>query len=267
MTLHVAPTAIDTSGAQSLVTGIRVTWDDIAMGYVAGSRNLTITDYGNFTALPAMVIKSGQQEGGIEETPYTIEMQNVAPFDRLVAGWSMAPVYVEVFECNPISPDLTARILYYGKVTRLRQNEAGSPQVIRFDVMGHRKMCDQVGLGVAATVTCPWVYGDKSCKLIPAELLVTIIDVMGNKCIVSQILPNAMGGYLKLKEMRIGIRNFSGTTLETRQPVPTDLIGQTMTMVEGCDKSLPVCQGYANEINYGGFGYGIPPYNPVFQTG
>jgi hypothetical protein len=49
-------------------------------------------------------------------------------------------------------------------------------------------------------------------------------------------------------------------------PFPTSLVGQTLSVLAGCDHTLPTCKTkFNNVINYGGFMF-VPHKNP-FATG
>lgn len=89
-----------------------------------------------------------------------------------------------------------------------------------------------------------------------------------------------VGGYLLRGGLAISIRDWfwnatanSGTTTFVLSKFPPKhwqydpLVRNEVVLVPGCSKTVAACRQRNNEINFGGLGYGIPAYNPIFEEG
>ncbi len=87
-----------------------------------------------------------------------------------------------------------------------------------------------------------------------------------------------VGGFLVRGGLSISIRDWfwnsqanSGTTSFVLSKYPPKhwaydpLKRNEILLVPGCAKTVEACRQRNNEINFGGVGYGIPAYNPIFE--
>lgn len=281
-----AATSKDLNASSQIVTALLVEWggDDPdrnifanKVGYVNGNvtQNVFRADLGMFTALPTLEIDLKKQHGGIDDSPVEVRMSINTPFDIPAAGIVSQPLWASVYEWDPTNPDTTLSILYRGRVARMTVNPNGLADVIDFKIEGNKAGLKEVLVGIPALTTCPWTLGDKTCKvnLAPLREVQTIGNIVGKTVTLNALTTQTSRywerGYVRYEKQRIGIRVYDGgLTLETYIALPVSLIGSDIELTPGCDKTITTCRArFDNEELFGGFGYAIPAYTPIFEGG
>ena len=180
----------------------------------------------------------------------------------------------------------TVLIPFSGRVMRAIRNVGGRAKRVRFSAESMKSRLD-IPLGLPCNHHCPWSFMGRGCSVqgggsargpqLTTERRVTTIQAINGKTITVDTYGALSGsksfqfGYIERNGVRIGVQDWdSGTPNELvlRQQPPATWLLQGITMVPGCDKTIETCRGaWANEDNFGGIGYAIPAYNPMFEDG
>lgn len=280
----ISGSSLDMHAASEIVTAIKFFWggDDPAVlensiGYVAGTNDVNISSFsiGDLLAMPEIQVDMGKQQGGSKDSPVDVEMKLVDPITEIVAGYMYQPIWCSIFEFNPSDPDNTCRQMFYGKISNVIINKNGRADVISFRVNGNKYQLDRVILGLRASTNCQWTLGSDACDIDLTALYETpeITAVDGRTVTVDALTTTTsrywQGGWMRFEKMFVGIRSYTGgLTFETFRPINPGMVGETITMAPGCDKTIDTCRSrFANENRFGGFGYAIPAYTPIWENG
>ena len=143
-----------------------------------------ITFEGNvFTALPALEINYGKQDGGTRDVPAEIVSRIVDPIDKM--GGTFPPVAVVIRELKPGS-DATAQTMWGGKILRVAYNQNGNADTAKLIVSGHKADLN-ADLSYVFGRYCPLIFGMSPCgfDLDAARELGTVTAIAGQKVTVS----------------------------------------------------------------------------------
>lgn len=167
-------------------------------------------------------------------------------------------------------------VLFEGRVSKVVRNHAGRTDAIAVYVQSTRARL-KTALGLVATDQCAFPFGDqKTCKVAIGPLqnngTMTVVGI--DATITGATVPGSSpqrdnyyrGGYVKKDDLRILIRDWvytSPTIFRLTQVPPAAWAGATVQLTPGCDKSRISCRDrWNNEVNFGGFGYAMPAYDP-----
>lgn len=237
-----------------------------------------VANTNTFTSDPTLEIKSGELTGGVEDRPFMVTMDaSLPPNDTLMTFGAHAPVTVTIYECSPSDVASTLRTLWKGGIGKKVKNPSGRRDLIRFEVQGLKRNLE-ISLGMMATTTCNWRYGNDECGLTPNtetgditlnhDGIATRIDVTWDVGTPDESNDLWRRGHVEYDGLRILIRksNEDGSFDLARVP-PPEWDNQNVTFTEGCDGTIAVCRLRNNESQFAGFGISIPARNPVFQSG
>lgn len=99
----------------------------------------------------------------------------------------------------------------------------------------------------------------------------TITSILGNAIGVSGIGAAPAGrysrGYLEFQGLRMLVLNHDTTSsMKLIEEPPPEWMGAAVSCIPGCDKSKAICiSTFANIVNFGGMGYGIPRIHPIYE--
>jgi hypothetical protein len=244
-----------------------------------------------YAALPKLaVVELPANTGVLEEGTLKLEVpvDAHALFAALVSGEKHSPVYATLRQVNePLQDDGGADevlvLCLMWRVGKATKNPTKKRGVVRLEATGPKAHLADA-LGMPALYQCAWQLFDQGCGL---ETLsdntgtLTAIDGTDNKKVtitgVSVTVPGATPGktfhrgYVERDGMRLEIRDWSSgasTTFHLERKPPAAWVGQTVTVVAGCDKAIETCRGrFANEERFQGCGYAMPDRQPNFETG
>lgn len=242
-------------------------------------------DSKTWVATPQMSITFPANTGGLEEGSLELDMvaNATAVLATLVTGEPCAPVYVTITRVSaPLAEDGGTTqyhvLTYLWRVTRAKTRK-GSTKLTAISLKSELR----VSLGVAANYHCGWTLFGAGCALTAisdTSATLTTIDASDDKKVtitgVSVTVPGATPGktfhrgYVERAGIQIPIRDWasaaSTTFYLTRRP-PSSWVGQTVTVVPGCDKTVETCRArYDNESQFSGLGYGITSHHPVHDV-
>lgn len=258
-----------------------------AHGTLAALTHHRYTDYSSdvvgpdgetYTSTPTMVVGKIKLSGALEDPPVKITLPSDSFTDRLAGGYAHAPVAVTVFEVleDQGRSSKEALVLFMGKVSRTRKNPSGAAGQVEIEAKNHKADLD-VPLGIVIGNQCPWTFGDRGCGIDAIALAETgTVDSIDRKSLTlasppATITPDKYWhrGYVELNGLRIGIRDWSAATSHVFQlvrDVPPDWLNEDVTIVPGCAKTYEDCNvKWSNAARFGGAGFAIPPYHPVFE--
>lgn len=125
--------------------------------------------------------------------------------------------------------------------------------------------------GVVCTEQCGvFKFGDKICGKTPAQESAVIDSIDGTTVTLTGALSGSdwlyNGGYIEYNELQIKIQYWeSGDTLYLTSRPPDSWIGETITVIEGCDRTLTSCRRKSNESNFFGLGYSMVDFNALSE--
>jgi hypothetical protein len=179
---------------------------------------------------------------------------------------------VGIREFVPSDVSNTIRNLFFGQVTKVHANRNGRSGMRTLTVSDIKAGLD-VPLGVSATTTCAWTFGDKSCcKDISSLASLRQITIGAQNAVtLSGSAPGREDyfhrGYLEFDGCRIMVRSANYLSLTLVRTPPPEWQGMIVRCMPGCDKSSTCCDEKWNNINrFGGFGFHMPAYHPNMET-
>lgn len=241
---------------------------------------------GQFLSRPALDIDVPKNVGTFSEEVCTIKIPDDAFVDRFTDGLPTSPCSVTVEEVTlpiVIGESATKLTLFTGKVTSTIRNKDGRSGARLFKAKSWKAFF-KMRMGMPCDHQCPFIFKGLGCESgtvagggpsVGASQTRTVLSIEGHKVTVSVGLSPPRDnyynkGYVTKDGINIDIREFDGAVDDavlylTRQP-PTDWLGASIVVTPGCNKSVENCRDWGNEGNFGGIGYGIPAYNPLFEN-
>lgn len=197
----------------------------------------------------------------------------ISEADIMAGLWDYATV--EVFIVN--WADLTQGALY------LRKGELGNVKINRSSFIAEmRGMMQRLtnNLGEITTPTCRAIFCDARCGLNAVTYTVsgTITSVSSNRIIADSSRTEAdhyftYGMITFTSGDNIGlsmeIKNYvlTGGSIEMVLPLPYAIaVGDTYTMIAGCNKTITKCVSFSNAVNFRGEPH-VPGVDKLFQYG
>lgn len=156
---------------------------------------------------------------------------------------------------------------YLYTATKNPKNQFGLTRLVYRDICSY---FDRPA-GISCNAQCMRVFGDSGCRMIPLGETVTCSAVAGNKITISRPFVDSDQQYVRGKIQYAGmsftIKKWeSGYLITLVQPPPESMAGESVTLIQGCDRSLESCLSYDNETNFLGCGYKMVPYSPLSET-
>ena len=216
------------------------------------------------------------------------EIYNGAPHGPISVVVSCGYNDLEAFPNFPSTGN--SLCLFRGYVVSARFNIDGNPNLVMLKCSTFKQVKLAAKMGFAANPQCFWTFREAStCKVVLTGLMsgakagpasAVISSITGKSIIVvygpaftAPVDKYFHRGYLNVKSVSIGIRDWniaSPTQFDLVSALPASWVGEAVTIFPGCDKTKESCIArWNNEERFGGFGYGIPNYNPglEFPTG
>ncbi|MEK7425260.1 MAG: phage BR0599 family protein [Actinomycetota bacterium] len=233
---------------------------------------------------PSLAVKLPQNSGLFEDGLCEIELPNDAFSNRLTDGHPTSPTRVEVVEMTrPLEggPTATRLMLFVGDVVSTIRNAGGNSRMRKIKALPVKQFLD-IPMGMPANHECGYTFNGAGCNppgvgaggpVGGVSTSRVILSIEGKKVTLTSGLTGTdrhpwQRGHISLDGIIVEIRDWDSVAADvlylTRQP-PTYWVGQTIFVEAGCDKSVERCRLWDNEQNFGGPGYAIPAYNPVFE--
>jgi hypothetical protein len=264
------PTAICLALTYDLGTGDQVD------RYTSAATAIAITGDGTYASDPSLSVDLGEQSGRGEVEPVEVRMRATQePWATIATAEPFPAVSVIISEVEIDDPDATQRILARGTLQRTIVNPGGQPGLVRAEIHGPRGALMDRPLGVSATTTCPWRFGDAACGVDTAALTesATVDSISGLSVTLTGLTTTATTGYWRRGIIRrgglsIAIRAYTtGSTMTLDRPAPSSWDGQAVEVVPGCSKEIGQCRDrWSNEARFGGCGFAIPARDPRYGS-
>lgn len=241
----------------------------------------------SYFAEPRMEVTVPENTGTVTDDELQIGLPLDAGFvTMLTAPTAFSDTFVKVTEITRPLISLGAsasKVLFTGKVTRVVRNFQGRSNYAAIFAVP-RKGRLEFPLQPPTTHQCNWQVFKAPCGAAQAafEHLAEIDSLDGLVATASSATLSSKSGsddrywhrgFLEKDGLRIYIRDWDGSVDKTlfrlAAAPPADWIGgeDTVTFVAGCDKTIETCRARFNqESNFSGIGFGIPPYNPNFES-
>lgn len=214
-------------------------------------------------------------------------------------AWPITRVRVREIQMSP-SDGSEERMLYLfdGTLSRATRNPSGNPNIVELECAWEKTQLDGRRFGIAAFESCSWVYGGEGCRKRILQYPQTISNY-GNaynwhyvrlsnfggatatlvadsgstteQQAIVQGIDKWSDGFLESEGLRIGIREYRPSTplfLLERVPPPSwdyAISGRVLKLFPGCKRTPKACEERENVANFGGFGWGMPAYNPMTE--
>lgn len=238
-----------------------------------------------FTSVPAMEVDLPELNGTFERAELEITMPLDTFTDRASKILPHSPIFVKVEDVTRgtiIGSSASELTFFRGRVVDTVRNKDGKPGIMSFKCLS-RKSRMNVPLGLQCNSHCIFTLFGRGCQLVQMTFdeSVLISAATGKMATINTpafTAPSSPGGnvarfwergYLQLLGLRLSIRDWQIATPSTvflRRTVPPEWVGQTVLAVPGCHKTIEDCRTvWNNEPNFGGYGYGMQDYNPLFE--
>lgn len=271
-----------TASAAPYTILVTFTWGDSSVArYCRWDDDLTVGGSVH-TSVPNLSARlSGHMDGGTAPEQCEVQMPSTLPPMTTALLPSKHPeIRVKIEEFSPGTSD-SARVLFYGKVYSIRRPRSG---MCRVSLRGLKARLAEARVGGQALTTCIHTYGDADCgkdvDALTLNLTVTSVNTGGVQNRIQGTLTGSPDmdneiwarGYVRKDKNPITIRSVVSegsnpnptVTLDLRQQAPASWVGQVVSLIPGCSKTIEACRARGREISFMGLGYKMLPYNPGF---
>lgn len=238
-------------------------------------QNIELTE-GIFVSTPTLEVKFPKNTGTFENEVAKIAVPNDAFTDAVAYGISFAPIFVEIKEfTRPIqgAPSSTALFPFRGRITRSYRGFQGRLDKILFEALPIKARMD-FPVSLPANHHCVFTLFGPGCQLAPIVRTGQVSVIDGKVVTIINVSGTNPGkffqrGYVGFQGNRISIHDWDAsdpTKFILRKQPPLSWLSQVVSVVPGCDKTIETCRArYNNEQHFGGFGFAVPAYHPVYE--
>lgn len=240
------------------------------------------SSYGSYISVPNMELRLPPSEGGLSEREARISLPSDTFSDRLSNGIVTTPTYVQVTELSrPQAPaaSVNRRVIFAGRVMKATRNYQGRQGLVAIFARPLKSRLD-IPMGLQCNHQCILNFAEGACTANPLPASGTVDTVDGTKITCTNTLvvtdrPTDAEYYHRgtvtgPDGVTITIRKWdqaNPTEFYLASAPPTSWAGEFATFKGGCDKTIETCRSrWSNESQFSGFGYSIPPYNPIIET-
>lgn len=233
-----------------------------------------------YTPVAEMELELPELTGSLEAEDGEITLDADAFTESLRINGIHAPVRVTVVEIQ-VDPDgaiVSQGPVFTGNISQVLTAPEGKPSQHRLVCRGVKARLGSI-LNLPIQDTCPYRFLKNGCFLDIADFTYTgtlsSVDEENHLAVISG-LPSVPAdqwftdGYIELGAVRIHLRYWSeaspGLFYVSVLPDPS-WIGQELTVVAGCPRTVQACRDRDNEEHFGGIGLKMPAYVPVYETG
>lgn len=279
--------ALDLSAKQEYLL-VALTWDGGSRYYTDWTSDVPF-EGNTYVSTPDMEVKLPINDGLFAAqdcriavpmvdtvTDFTQRVTSGLPFPRVTA------TVAEILRTVDGGPQTNVNRLFVGELVVGRRNYNRNRKKIVLQFLPIKAQLETIALGLPCTHQCIHYLGSPGCgidmTLSPRKVTVTITAIDGKEVtIASHPTVEAQAdyfyhrGFLQKNSLNISIREWrSHTPLKfyTVRQAPDFWVGQTLTLLSGCDGSKKTCiNRYNNEEHFLGLGYAMPAYHPNFEEG
>ena len=236
-------------------------------------QNLTISG-GVYLSSPAMDLTQLPSKSGAATAPEgRIDNIITSPsvLANIAAGYPYNQIKVTVSEAElDDTLSVTATQVHFNGLVYQSENKLVSGH-INLVIKDWKYYLDIPG-GIPCTENCFVKYfGDALCQaaVLSYPVVPSLIDGYSTTIVSAPAVVDWFfnKGYFELNGTSIKVKYWeSGNVFITSEAMPSSWLGQTITLVAGCDKRLETCRDiHNNEEHFSGWGYSMVDYNPQFE--
>jgi hypothetical protein len=256
---------------------LEVSWSDQVRRLVRANDSVTC-DGEVYQSAPALEFSEVEYRGGTE--PEQVDFScgsGISPFREMSQG-THAPVTVRIGELDLSDLSEPPNWLVSGEVSQTTLNSKGRAGTVQVVIRTTKSRLKGLSLGIKATDRCPLFFGSETCGAVPGTVSAVVSSVSGSQLILSS-LPNdttkggwAAGRYHRGRVERNGVRllirkhHVGLSKLTLANLIPPDWVGQSVTVIEGCDKTISACSAHGRQSRFLGIGGAMPDYNPIIES-
>jgi hypothetical protein len=279
-------TPLETSSGALYALLVTLTWSNApTTGTTTTVKRYTnwtspITDTDTFESAPDMEVDLGENHGGTQDKPgrLTVSKEH-SPFDVLRSGLVHPRVEILVEQVDPSNASNTRRTIFSGHLGKVQANPGGRAGLVRVQLNGAKAELANIRLGVPATRTCQWIFGDSTTCGYDKEATKLSGEVLsiGSPERTSVTLDVGSGtspnthfkrGTIKVGGMSLTIRqSYDNGTFDLFRVPPDWIVGLDVEVFEGCDKQYSTCQQFGRQSRFMGLGIRIPDRQPLLEIG
>lgn len=221
----------------------------------------------NYASTPELDVKLPGYTGVFKEKDCAVALPTDDFAEMLSSGDPTSPVWASVYEV--ISGDAT-RLVFYGRVVKAIRNYQGRRHRTLIEAQNFKGQLD-VPIGVIATHQCFHIFGKRGCRVQAQPEVGTITAIAGNVATITGLSAHVNNywhrGYVRYQGIQVSIREWvSGTAFTLVRRPPVSWLNQPVVVFPGCDRTIETCRAiWNNEAQFGGFGYAIVHWNPLFE--
>lgn len=251
--------------------GVSFNWDTTNWAhYVRLEEDITVESI-DYVAETRLMVRHEPQDGGVKDTPWTVELvRGLSPLEDMLF-YPHAPVETWIYDIDP--SNLTRTLRFAGFIIRTKAYSKGRSDIIEAEVAGRRSHLAETSLGLVAEDYCPWSLFDGNCKKSDSGFTdtATITAINDEKITMSGLANSGTAnyytfGWVEFQGLRLGIRKHSSTDLHLYQAPPPGWDGQDVLCVAGCDKTKDTCiSKFNNAEHFMGCGLKMPKHHPLIE--
>lgn len=261
----------------------------------------TVFETNTYTSRPSLEVTIPPYTGMLtENSPIVIIPLAVSGVidtfvDEISNGRAFAPMTVRVvvsLEADPPGPIDRLQELFKGVVTITIRNHQGRLDQVALKCVTFKQESDRP-CGLQANPQCYYRFQGRGCvvdsppgsmsyisavtPVLPATRSPTVLSIVRDLLTLTAAPTGGPftdtlfhRGFFERNGLEVGIREWAfgaPAVFLMERPPPAEWVGNTVTLHQGCDKTILTCANrYSNDSFFGGFGVGIRDYNPVFEV-
>jgi hypothetical protein len=233
-----------------------------------------------YNAVPELDFEWSKQDGGTKPRPVHIVVPlDLEPFDDMLTQ-TFPETEITVLEADFTDLAAVPRTAFVGHVAKTRARYRGKSKLMRVECIGRKHFIQDVSLGIKATDRCPWFFGDHVCGATVGSTTAEVSAITGTRIEFTTLANDDAGwgngrysrGYVSYDGLNILIRSHKvGQKKFILGKAPPQItgytwVGKTVTIYEGCDKSVSACEYHGRQERFGGLGRKMPKYNPIIES-
>lgn len=174
------------------------------------------------------------------------------------------------------------KTMFLGRMSSTRRFAGKKSQIVSVFATNSKSRLDRA-LGISCNHHCPFTLGGNGCfvSLLSMRMPVTSSDIRTRRITLDDGLSSGgikqkptgywKRGFIEYAGIQLMINDWEGTgssEFVLAEAAPEEFEGNTEVLLyPGCDHTWQVCdQTFANVSHFGGYGIGIPSYNPLTEV-
>lgn len=232
-----------------------------------------------FESQTEMVITPGTYTIGLEDTSWKLKLQidpNNELMDQISKGEPIPPTFMTIRQVNNLEVGGTSDLLYLGPIAKIVVNPRGEVGFIELEGLTAKQLLD-IPTQLPLEEECTNIFGDDLCGYdIDSDTVTATVTSIDNTVVQISGLPAVDPGLDKwyhrgrmvLQETKIHIKDWDPvdpSTFYLLNPPPAAWLGETVSIVPGCNRTELACTIRNRISQFNGAGIKMPLYNPEYE--